>query len=43
MAMVGIVLIVLAAAILIMPLIPVKDEHGNWTTMWDDTDTTSDC
>lgn len=44
MEMVGIIiLLVVAAVILIAPMLPVKDTDGTWTTMWNATDTESDC
>lgn len=42
MKIIGIILIVVVAIILIAPFWPVKDTDGNWTTMWNATDITSD-
>lgn len=42
--MIAVIIVVsLLFLLLIAPFIPVKDENGKWTTLWDMTDTTFDC
>lgn len=42
MNIVIIIVLSLMAILLIAPFIPVRDENGKWTILWDITDTTSD-